>query len=560
MKRVLLFAFIMLVGIVMHAQAFQWAKQFSGSSANYSISLDLCPGGEMVVSGGFEGTVDFDPGEGTCNLTSFGDKDVYVAKIGLAGDLIWVKQIGGSAENFPRNVSCDAAGNIYITGVFQGTCDMDPGEETHNFTSMGGRDIFIVELSGDGEFIWAGQLGGIFDGTGTDIAVAPSGNIYISGYYIGNFDFDPGAAEYYMTATGQSIFTEKLNSNHEFVWAKTVGGPLFDYCQTLCLDESENVYTIGSFKGVADFDPGDGTVYLTSAGGNDIYVNKLNSNGAYVWAKQMSGASDEFGQGIVYDNDANLYITGNFKGMVDFAPDAGGLDVTSFGDYDIFTGKMNTDGSVLWVNQMGGIETQSGQSITMDNSNNLYITGFFAGTADFNPGAGTYEMTSRGDLDIFVSKLKTDGSFVWAAGMGGTLYDRGMSVVTTESNVYTVGFFAGTADFDPGPANFDLTAQGEKSTFISKLGTALVGIEEDVSGSKVSVYPNPTGEDVQIELDKVYPALSISICNVQGQIVQSEKYSNVRSLSLKLDGAPGIYFLQLVTDEGQTERVKIVKK
>ena len=552
---------MIIIGMMGQAQTFHWAKQFSSNSENSGSSLAKSPEGDIIVGGTFEGTVDFDPGEGTYYLTSFGDKDVFVAKMDVNGNLLWVKQIGGSEADLSRKVNCDNAGNIYITGAFMGTADMDPGDATFNFTSFGGKDVFLVELNEDGDFLWAGQMGGAFDGTGTGIAIAPSGNIYFSGYFIGTFDFDPGASEYFLSTNGQSIYIEKLNSNHEFVWAKTVGGTLFDYCQSMCLDELENVYTIGSFKDVADFDPGDGIVYFTSAGGNDIYINKLNSAGEYVWAKQMSGPEDEFGQGIVYDNNENLYFTGNFKNTVDFAPDAGNLYMTSLGDYDIFTGKMDVDGNLLWVKQMGGAGNQTGQALALDDNNNVYTTGHYEGAADFNPGDGTYEMTSAGDFDAFVSKLNDDGLFVWAAGMGGALFDRGYSIITDgQTNVYTTGWFAGTADFDPGTGTFYLTSASDRNTFVSKLGTEIAGVEENNIQHIIKIYPNPVTESFLLDLGEVFSYVSVDVFNVSGQVIFNKNYFNESDVSITLNGAPGLYFVKVTMDDGQTISMKIIKQ
>jgi hypothetical protein len=561
MKRNLLFTVIMLGSIMMSAQTFQWAKQFSGSSSVFGNSLAYSSAGELIVGGTFEGTIDFDPGEGTSYLTSYGGQDAFVAKISASGDLIWVKQFGGTANDLLRSVTCDAAGNVYLTGAFEGTADMDPGETTHNFTSLGDKDVYFVKLDENGDFVWAGQFGGAYAGTGTGFSMASSGNIYLTGYFIGNFDFDPGTSEYYMTATGQSIFVVKLNSNYELVWAKEMGGPLFDYSVSMALDQEENIYTTGLFKDVADFDPGEGTAYLTSAGLNDVFVSKLNSDGEYVWAKQMSGPDDEFGYAIVYDNNQFLYLTGIFKGTVDFAPDAGGLFLTSFGGGDIFNVKMDVDGNVSWAKQMGGAEEEGGFAVAVDNNNNVYVTGYFSGTADFDPGAETYEMTATGDFDIFVSKLNSEGSFVWAAEMGGEYFDRGLAIITdNQSNIYTTGLFNGTADFDPGPDNFDLTSAGDNDAYVSKLGTQLLSIPESISAVNVLVYPNPVREDFQIKFEETYSEIQVSIYNIQGQLVFNHDYHKAKNISVRLNGAPGLYFMQVATDESQTAWIKIIKK
>ena len=561
MKRFYFLAIVILLGTIAKAQTFGWAEQFSGNNPNSGFSLARSPSGELIVGGTFEGAVDFDPGDGTFILTSFGGKDAFIAKTDIDGNLIWAKQFGGNEDDYVRNVYCDLEGNIFITGAFQGTSDMDPGDGTFNLTSFGGKDIFINELDEDGNFVWAGQFAGTLDGTGTCIAVSPSGNIYFSGYFIGVFDFDPGAANYYLTAASQAIYTGKLNSNHEIVWAKTMGGPLFDYCESMSLDEEENIYTTGSFENVADFDPGDSAIYLTSAGGNDIYVNKLNSDGEYVWAKQMSGPEDEFGEGIVYDQVGNIYITGYFKSTVDFDPDTSSSYMTSVDDYDVFIEKLDTDGNMLWARQIGGVDSQGGQAITLDNDNNVYCTGHFKGTADFDPGIETYEMTSFGDFDIFVEKLEENGTFVWSADMGGALFDRGLAIITdNQSNVFTTGWFAGTADFEPGDNSYYLTTSGEYNCFLSKLGTDILGVEQNNATTNVSLFPNPATDEFSIEFKDVSANVSVIIYDVEGKVVFQDNYSFSQYVTIQSNFDPGIYFVEIKTSNGHKDLIKLIQE
>ena len=96
--------------------------------------------------------------------------------------------------------------------------------------------------------------------------------------------------------------------------------------------------------------------------------------------------------------------------------------------------------------------------------------GYFLGTCDFDPGPGTYDLTSPGGEDVFVSKLDSTGSFVWAARLGGASTDIARGVASSAAgNVHTVGYFLGTADFDPGPGIYELTADSADA-FVSKLG------------------------------------------------------------------------------------------
>ena len=123
------------------------------------------------------------------------------------------------------------------------------------------------------------------------------------------------------------------------------------------------------------------------------------------------------------------------------------------------------------VSVFGGILQDSSYSIAIDSSGNLYTTGSFRGTTDFNPGSGIANLTSTGDREtnVFVSKLDASGNYVWARSFGGCCV-YGLSVaVDSSGNVYTTGYFGGTADFDPGAGVSNLAAVGSTAVFVSKL-------------------------------------------------------------------------------------------
>ena len=128
----------------------------------------------------------------------------------------------------------------------------------------------------------------------------------------------------------------------------------------------------------------------------------------FLWAKSMGGTLTEIGLGNAVDGSGNVYTTGYFEGTADFDPGAGTANLTSAGSSDIFVSKLDANGNFLWAKSMGGTASDIGYSIAVDGSDNVYTTGYFGGTVDFDPGAGTASLTSAGGLDIFVSKLGQD--------------------------------------------------------------------------------------------------------------------------------------------------------
>src|SRR6185295_9735200 len=224
------------------------------------------------------------------------------------------------------------------------------------------------------------------------------------------------------------------------------------------------------------------TLFLVVAGLRN-HVNSQNLN----WAIQMGGADNDIGKSVVVDGAGNVYTTGSFDGTADFDPGPGTYNLTTAGVGDIFISKLDASGNFLWAKQIGGTTYDYGYSIAVDSVGNVYTTGYFDDTADFDPGPGTYNLTTAGSADIFVSKLDNSGNFIWAKQMGATQADFGYAItVDVNGYVYTTGEFNGTVNFDPGPGIFNLISTYPE-IFISKL---------DASGDFVwAKQLGGTGED-----------------------------------------------------------------
>lgn len=269
------------------------------------------------------------------------------------------------------------------------------------------------------------------------------------------------------------LINASVLSAQSFVWAKNVGGTSLDNGLSVTTDASGNVYTTGYFQGTGDFDPGAGISNLTSVGGTDIFISKLNSAGSLIWVKQIGGPVFDMGRCIKVDASGNVYTTGNFGNSVDFNPGAGTFSLTTSGANDIFVSKLDASGNFVWAKKIGGSTSDYGYSLDLDASGNVYVTGAFEGTVDFDPGAATFNLVSSGALDIFVSKLDVNGNFVWAKSIGSTTQDFGMCLTLDASgDVYTAGYFEGVADFDPSLATYTLSSTNARDIFISKLNAS----------------------------------------------------------------------------------------
>jgi hypothetical protein len=471
MERILFLMITCLATISLNAQTFEWANKLGTSTAERVYSVTTDNAGNVYTTGYFQNTVDFDPGTGVFNLTSNGGYDIFVTKLNAAGNLVWAKNMGGSANDVGESVTIDYLGNIFITGYFQSTADMDPGSGTTNLISSGSYDIFITKLDASGNFDWAKRMGGSGVDIGYSVVVDTVGNIYSTGYFRSTADFDPGSGIYNLTAEGiRDIFISKLDSAGDFVWTKKIGRSGYNAGRTIHLDNFGDIYVSGDFQDSADFDSGVDSLYLWSEGLFDVFVCKLDTAGNLKWAKGWGSTDTDFSSSLTTDSVGNVYTTGYFKGTVDFDPNIGVFNLASAGSRDVFVSKLDSSGAFSWAKQIGGIGDDRGFSIAKDAQGNLYTTGMFENTADFNPGTGIFNLTSNGDLDCFVSKLDATGNFVWAIQTGGVDDDAGYSIaVDPSSNVYTAGNFESTVDFDPSSTSYNLTSAGSYDVFIQKL-------------------------------------------------------------------------------------------
>lgn len=323
---------------------FIWAKSIGGTYWDYGLFIAIDALENVCLTGGFSNTADFDPSESTFELTSNGLTDVFILKLDASGNFIWANSFGGIYEEQGRSIITDESGNFYLTGFFKTTVDFDPGVSTYNLTSNGGWDCFIQKLDTDGNFIWAKSIGGSNDDYGIYIAKDATTNLYVTGFFEGAVDFDPGATNFILASNGlRDVYIQKLNSDGNFVWAKSFGGGGNDHGYAIAIDASENVFVTGMYRGTVDFDPSDETSNLTSNGYDDIFVQKLGAGGHFIWAKSIGGTDTDQGNSIITDNLGNIYVTGNYVGTVDFNPNAGNFDLTSNGYLDIFVLKLIPD-------------------------------------------------------------------------------------------------------------------------------------------------------------------------------------------------------------------------
>ena len=488
MKKQLLAASLVLTStLTLSAQTpgIEWAHGFGGggTSADNATATAMDAQGNIYTSGMFAGTADLDPTSGEFLLTSTGERDMYIQKLDANGNFVWAKGFQSTQSKYASALAVDHNGNVIMVGRFRGTLDFNPGSGTANLTASGlggipgtNDDAFVVKLDTDGNYMWAANMGQFNGDVAQYVNTDAAGNIYTTGYYNNNVDFnpDPGpvnSGDVLATTGGEDIFIQKLDANGSFIWAKGFGGTGNDRGKAVVVDDNQNVYlAVDIASSNTDFDSSDPTnAPIGTAGSWDIVVLKLNQAGNYEWAKRVGSSAEDNAWSIDLDNNGNPVVTGTFKGTVDFDPSSGSANLTSAGGADICTFKLDSDGNYEWATKVGGSSDDLGRWVTTDPAGNVYTTGFFRGTADFDPGSGVDNRTSAGDRDVYVQKLYANGNYVWAKTNGNSGDDYGIGIDHSASGELVIaGFFSGTVDFEDGSGVTELTSNGSRDSYVVK--------------------------------------------------------------------------------------------
>jgi len=315
----------------------------------------------------------------------------------------WAVTWGGSVFESEHGLATYGTGNAYVVGNYEDTIDLDPGPDVDNHTSIGSRDCYICSFNPTGVYRWAGS------------------------------------------------------------W----GGNGLDDIQGAVVDNSGNVYVMGTFENTVDFDPGPGVFYIDSNGVYDIFISKFNPNGGFMWSISWGGADTDWGRESAVDSSGNIYTIGYFKGLVDFDPGPGKEEHTSADAMDFFLSKLDSDGDFQWVAIWDAVESYD---VVVDDEGDIYLTGRFSKTKDFDPGAGIDEHTAIANDDAFLMKLNSDSEYQWGVAWGGTSSEEGSALAASKSgNIYVAGVFHETVDFDPGAPVVERSSNGfESDVYISK--------------------------------------------------------------------------------------------
>ncbi len=540
---------------ISYAQTLDWAIGMGSTDVDGGIGVGVDALGNVYTCGTFNGTVDFDPGVNTVNLSAGSYTSVFIQKTDADGNFLWAKRIVCATDMLVGALHVDSAGNTYITGSFNSTTNFNSGGTNFFISTAGEKDAFIAKYNTDGTLAWAKAVGGVNDDLGRSIFVDNAGNTYATGTFTGTIDADPGNGTLNFTNVGLlSVYILKLDANGDLVWA-VMNSKANAAMQPFSIeaDNAGNVYVAGAFLGTMDFDPSGTSYDLTSTSNTyDICIQKLDQAGNFLWAKQAGSTGLDYCHSIALGEFNDIYLTGFFNNTVDFDPGNGISNLTSAGGNDIFILKLDIAGNYKWAKRMGSTGGDFGRAVCYQ-SGEIYSVGSFYNTVDFNPNAGTDNFTASNNYsDYYIQILDTTGNYVWTATFGSTANDEAFGVYGDHwENKYITGRFNGTFDFDPGPNTSNLVASTGTSgdIFVQKLTDIVTSVDTDFNDT-FNLYPNPASNFISIQSAVDSKHLTITIYNAQGQLVTLSKVEGQKKTIDISSLSSGIYYLHLQSNDG----------
>jgi hypothetical protein len=360
-----------------------WSVGFGGTAGDNGSGVAVDDAGDVVLVGGFRGSIDF--GGGTLASASAATLDVYVAKLDSDGRHLWSARYGDGMDQEATDVAARGTDQIAVAGNLNGSMVVVPGN-THSVTHVTG---FVSCFSGTGAPLWSHAHPGTSVSYTRAVAVDLSGRVWVAGDYQGSININ--GTDYFAQGVENTYLT-RLSPTGAYQLTVAPDGSGDERIYDIAVDGQGNLLVTG--KLTVDLDLGG--QLLESTGGGDGFVAKLAPDGTLLWGRVFGAAGEDFGTGVAFDGAGNAFVTGTFATSVDF----GGGRHDSAGGADIVIAKFTSDGEHLWTHTFGSTGGQNGYRVAADPESHLLFAGFFG-----EPFALVEPLSHAGDLDVVFAKL-----------------------------------------------------------------------------------------------------------------------------------------------------------
>lgn len=547
-----------------------WARSASSEGGNYCIRSCADAWGNIYVSGYFiTDTICF--GTDTLLHTNNYGSDVFLVKYNASGNVLWARNFpaGTSYSNSDayHDVATDVSGNVYFTvmlcldsAVFGNYTVMnDSANSTWTLA-----DVVVVKCDPSGNVLWANRAGADRSDVTAGICVDNDQNVFVTGWFFSDTIFFAGDTLVRTPDTSPlydycDIFVLKYDSLGNEMWARQGVGNLTDAPESIAVDASGSIYITGFYE--SDGLYFDNWIVGNQTGIPDFFIMKYDGDGNAMWVKKAVGTDQEFGLDVTVDGTGEIVATGSFRSAsITFGSLT--LQNSTNGSLDIFLVKYDPFGNVIWARKAGGLEDDFGRGICVNANNDIFLTGIVGYGYSVFGNDTCWNNGSLNTTDAFIAKYDAAGNAIWVTSASGNGADQGNSIsVDPNGDVYLAGFY--WINLSLGSLTLNNVGSGGSEIFLAKLG-GTTGAEELPARNNVLVYPNPAGDNVQLDIDNFAgEQLMVSVCDVTGRSIIEYDVANVHNgtdgFVLNVEFLwPGIYLIR-VGDGEQESVVRFVK-
>ena len=538
MKMFLKIAFIFLNIQLLISQTpnIEWVKTYKNNLPADIREISIDKSENILLVGHFYDSLNYYTGSNHETIYSNGGIDMFIQKLDNQGNIIWTKSLGGQDDDIAYGIDSDEFGNLYVTGKFGSLVNFDFGTTNTSLTSSGTVDGFILKLNENGSFVWVKRIGGQLNTIPANMVYSNS-KLYITGGFEGVVDFDPSTNTTNKTSNGtRDFFLLRLDQNGLFNWVRTFGGNVGETGYSSIVDNSGFIYSTGYYSSQnVNYQINSQNYTLQNNGATDVFVTKTDTNGQTVWLKGFGGSGGDIGYDISFDSNGDLFITGQIEDTCYF-----GSNTLIANGIDILTSKFDINGNVLWTKNHGGNNTDIGFSISIDNQDHLFISGYFQDTLNTIP----VPIQSNGLQDYLILQLNnSDGTYVWSKSFGGTNADLSHAMISdNQNNLFCAGYFQNSFNVEVNSIVQNIVSSGSADGILLKINGFSETNDINYIEDNINVYPNPTDGEINICIGE--NLMKFKILNSQGQVLKICQINNCDIINLS-DFKSGVYYLQL---------------
>jgi hypothetical protein len=535
--------------------SWQWAKSHGGAAYDFGNSIALSSSGEIYVTGNFlSPSITF----GTFTLTNTGSSggDIFLAKYDASGNVVWATSAGGNGDDYANSVTVDGAGNIYVTGGFQGaTILFDTIALTNADTTAASPDIFLAKYTPSGTLAWVKRAGGSDWEIPQCVATDPNnGDVCISGgTSSAAFVF---ASDTLVTQGGVDVLLCKFDSSGTELWARSAGGTLNDLANGMCIDAAGKIYLPGGFASDSILF-GSNTLVNAGAGLPDIFFVKYDEAGNVIWSTREGGTDNDHAVSVSTVVGGKLFITGHYH-STSFT--AGSDLLSNEGMGDVFVMQYDTSGNLQWAKSHGGMDHDFAYSVSGDAAGNAVVSGMFMSDS-ISFGAFGLQNSMPGEEEIFITEYDASGNVLWTLSAGGAGDDWvNSTVIDPSGTIFLTGAYSSDSLTLGATVVTNSGTSGTHDVLVGRLSvltgeTVLTDNENDFK-----IYPNPSGGLITVEPADAGNKFKVRVTNTSGEILFETETSDPK-FTFDLSGfTNGVYILQIVcAGEMKTRQVVIVR-